>query len=509
MISLSKQQTFPAISREIKRKMPEKEVLALMPRRLVEELRAFVFDKSDRMVKVAAVNPSDNILQHFLKSRFGDTVSLFAATEEDVVFILKNYAGNFTNNISKLATIEIKDTQNIVEIVDDIVNYALTKKASDIHIEALKGKTVIRFRVDGILHTMVSLPKKIHSALIARFKILANLKIDEYRQPQDGRIELEKIKGVSLRVSTMPTLYGEKVVLRILDDSHQHLSIEELGLSQEQKEIILRNIEKPFGMIVASGPTGSGKTTTLYGLLDLLDKENVNISTLEDPIEYALTGVNQIQINPRVNLNFASGLRALLRQDPDVVMVGEIRDSETAIMASDAALTGHLVLTTVHTNDAPSAFTRFLEMKVEDFTVVSTINMVVAQRLVRRVCDHCAQEEKLDKVILKKVIQRKDVTKKLKERGIGAQALSRRKFRIGKGCEKCLHSGYQNRIGLFELVEINKKIHDLILEHASAEVIKKAVQKAGFGDIISDGVDKVLAGITTFGEVLRTTKNLS
>jgi len=506
-MATSEKNFIPEISGNFDQRLPAKDILGLISRELVEEFRAFVFGKESNLIKIAAVDPANPALQRFVRNRFGDNTRWFLAKEEDVVFILKNYENDFKNEISRLAASQTRDTQNIIKIVDLIINYALTKKASDIHIEPLRSETAVRFRVDGVLHTMLLLPHDIHPAIITRLKIMSNLKIDESRQPQDGRIEPEKLIGISLRISIIPSLYGEKIALRVLDDSKKDISIKSLGFSEEQKDIIARNIEKPFGMIIASGPTGSGKTTTLYGLLELLKKESINISTLEDPIEYSLSGVTQIQINPRAKLTFATGLKSILRQDPDIIMVGEIRDSETAVMASDAALTGHLVITTVHTNDAPSVFPRFLEMKVEDFAVASTTNLVIGQRLVRRICDKCGQEKVLDKVVLKKLKERTDIINKLKELGISFEQLSKRPFRIGKGCPACLNTGYLGRIGLFELLEPDKEIHDLILQHVSAEEIKSAAGKIGFKDIVDDGIAKVLSGITTFDEVLRTTKN--
>jgi type II secretory ATPase GspE/PulE/Tfp pilus assembly ATPase PilB-like protein len=343
---------------------------------------------------------------------------------------------------------------------------------------------------------------------MARFKIISNLKIDEYKRPQDGRIEPEEFPQVSLRVSVMPTLFGEKIALRVLDETSRNILIDELGFNEEQKNIILKNLEKPFGLIVASGPTGSGKTTTLYALLQLLKKEGTNISTLEDPIEYTLEGVNQIQINPQFNLTFATGLRSLLRQDPNIIMVGEIRDSETAVMAANAAMTGHLVLTTIHTNDAASAFTRFLEMGVEDFVVSGTVNLVIAQRLVRRVCPHCAQEGTIDATILKKIKERPDVINALEIRAPGiSKKLDTEKFLIGTGCKKCYDTGYLGRIGLYEVLAPDKKIQDAILEHEPAASIEKIAIKGGFKNMVSDGVDKIFQGKTTFEEVLRTTRN--
>ncbi|OHA52879.1 MAG: hypothetical protein A3A97_04240 [Candidatus Terrybacteria bacterium RIFCSPLOWO2_01_FULL_40_23] len=501
------QKTHSPLPEKFKTTLPPKEIIELMPRQLLQEFGAFIFSASKNEIKIAALDPENSTLKDFIAERFTDKISWFQATQEDIDFILQNYKRDFKEEILALTEIETGNTTNIVELGDLIIEYALKEKASDIHIEPTRNDVVVRFRIDGILHTMVVLPKEIHAALIARFKILSNLRIDEFRLPQDGRIELENKTSTSLRVSTAPTLYGEKIAMRILDDTHKDISIEHLGFSKEQADILLRNAEKPFGMIVASGPTGSGKTTTLYSLLNLLKKDGINISTLEDPIEYALDGANQIQINTRINLSFASGLRSLLRQDPDVIMIGEIRDSETALMAADAALTGHIVFTTVHTNDAPSVLTRFIEMDVEDFMVVSVVNLVVGQRLVRKVCEHCAKLQKLEPVILKKIEERKDIMQILGKMKISLSDLKEKTFNAGQGCEACLDTGYLGRVGMFELLELNKEIHDMVLEHASPEKIKDTAEASGFKDMTTDGLEKVFAGITTFEEVLRTTRN--
>lgn len=412
---------------------------------------------------------------------------------------------NYKEQIEALTGSGHGTSDKIVEISDLIIKYALADKASDVHLEPLSNETIVRFRVDGVLHNVLNFPKLMHNALVSRFKIMSDMKIEEFRRPQDGRIEIDSANGISLRISTVPTLYGEKVAMRVLDDTSKNLSFSGLGFTKEQEEVLMRNIEKPFGMIVASGPTGSGKTTTLYALLDILRKKNINISTLEDPVEYSISGVNQIQINPRVDLTFVTGLRALLRQDPDVLMVGEIRDSETGVMATNAALTGHLVLTTLHTNDAASVFTRFLEMKIDDFVIGSVVNLVIAQRLVRKNCDQCTIKQTLDPVVLKKISERKDIKEVLKRKDI--IDLSKMEFAIGKGCDHCLNTGYSGRLGLCELLELDKDIHDLILEHAPAEKIKESAEKRGFKSIIEDGVEKVLLGKTTFDEVLRVTRN--
>jgi len=506
-MKLSKKQSYSYIFEKRERKVPSPETLMCIPRELVEEFQAFVFDRKGKKVEVAAIDPENELLKNFVRNRFGGDVKWFSAKKEDISFILKHYSRDFKEDIAKLISMGVGINGNIVELAGLIIAYAVAEKASDVHLEPLRNESVIRFRVDGVLHKILTLPKEMHNAVVARLKLLANLKMDDYRHPQDGRIELERFADISLRISTMPTLHGEKVALRVLDDSNKDLSIRHLGFSEQHENIILRNIEKPFGLIVSSGPTGSGKTTTLYGLLHLLKKDKINISTLEDPVEYAVDGINQIQINPRTNLTFASGLRALLRQDPDVMMVGEIRDSETAIMATEAALTGHLVLTTLHTNDAVSVITRFLEMKAEEFAVASTLNLIIAQRLVRKVCDVCKKEVEIDDAIIKKIKERKDIVNALTLMGKEVNKLKGEKFLVGAGCDACLQTGYRGRIGIFEALEINKPIYDLIIGHAPTERIKEEARKNGFYEMIIDGLEKVFSGITTFEEVLRATRN--
>ncbi len=396
----------------------------------------------------------------------------------------------------------------IIEATDAIIAHAIEGRASDIHIEPSREGATVRLRVDGALHTFLELPREIYLAVMGRLKILASLKTDEARRPQNGRIELDRYAASSLRISTIPTLHGEKAVLRILESNEpRDFSLDRLGFSSAHQELIMRNIQKPFGMIVSSGPTGSGKTTTLYGLINLLPKGDINVSTLEDPIEYSLTGVTQMQVNPAIGLTFANGLRALLRQDPDVMMVGEIRDAETAVIAANAALTGHLVFTTLHTNDAPSAFVRLLEMRIDDFVTASIVNLVIAQRLVRRVCPHCTVTRTPDPAIIKKMNEYRDLLKALVILGKDTEELARTELKGGAGCRRCMNTGYLGRIGIFEIVELNKQVHDLILAHASAEVMKAACEETGFRDMASDGMAKVLAGITTLEELLRVTKS--
>lgn len=484
----------------------KEELLKLFPPEFIKQYRAFIFEGDEKLLKVATSNPQNPVLKNYLKETFGKKkIEWYLATEEDINNILRNNKLDPVIEVRKLAETATELNDNVSKIVDIFIREAVKRKASDIHIEPQRKETVVRFRIDGVLHPLFLLSKSIHQSIIARLKIMANLKIDEHKRPQDGRIESENFPNISLRVSVVPTLFGEKVALRVLDEESRNVTIDQLGLSVKQKEIILENIEKPFGMIVVSGPTGSGKTTTLYSILQLLKKEGLNISTLEDPVEYTLAGINQIQVDPRFDLTFASGLRALLRQDPDIIMVGEIRDSETAVMAANAAMTGHLVFTTIHTNDAASIFARFLEMKVEDFVLASTVNLVIAQRLVRKICENCISEAKPDKIILKKIKERQDVVETLEEKGL-LEKIEELNFKFGKGCEKCLFTGYLERVGIFEILTPSKEIHDLILLHSPSEKIEEIAKKQGFENMVVDGINKVLDGITTFEEVLRVTK---
>ena len=393
----------------------------------------------------------------------------------------------------------LENIENVIKLVDDLFQEALIQKASDIHIEPMRRECLVRFRVDGLLLPQVKLPLSMHQGIVARIKIMANVRTDEQRRPQDGRIDLS-MDGVSLRVSTMPTLYGEKIALRIINESQDSFSLGDLGLSAAHQGIIIRNLEKSHGLIAVCGPTGSGKTTTLYSLLSHYSGKSLNVSTLEDPIERSVQGVNQTQINSSAELGFSSGLRALLRQDPDVLMVGEIRDSETMRMATNAALTGHVVLTTLHTNDALSAFTRFLEMKVEEFVVSSVVNLVIAQRLVRRVCASCKTEANLDEMMLQRISERSDILNVLEEKGLSLADLKQRSLFIGQGCMECRMTGYSGRIGVYELLEMNEELQSLLYNQRSASL---NLGKVGTNSLIHDAVTKVLDGTTTFSEIMR------
>ena len=391
-------------------------------------------------------------------------------------------------------TEDIMDMANeapIIRLVNTVIKQAIEDRASDIHIEPFEKDLIIRFRIDGILYNMFTPPKKYQAAIISRIKIMSNLNIAENRLPQDGRIQL-KVGGkdIDIRVSVFPTYYGERIVLRLLNKSDMKFDLDSLGFSKDSLSIFNELIKKTHGIILVTGPTGSGKTTTLYSVLTRLNTPDVNILTVEDPIEYQLHGVGQMQVKPKIDLTFAAGLRSILRQDPDIIMVGEIRDLETAEIAIQAALTGHRVFSTIHTNDAASGITRLLDMGVEPFLIASSVNAFLAQRLVRTICPHCKQSYKPDTVVLKDL-------------GIKSSQIQGKKLYKGKGCEKCINTGYLGRSGIYELLPITNDIRKLIMEHADAVSIKEKAIANGMKTLLQDGIEKALQGLTTLEEVLR------
>jgi general secretion pathway protein E len=382
----------------------------------------------------------------------------------------------------------------IVRLVNLLIDQAIESRASDIHIESFERTLRVRYRIDGLLYDRENIPKRHKAAVISRIKILANMKIDEKRLPQDGRIKYNYMgRTIDLRVSTLPTLYGESVVIRILDRESIRLDLEQLGFSPKSLLTFKSLIEKPYGMLLVTGPTGSGKTTTLYAALSQINSRDRKIITIEDPIEYQLEGVNQMQVNPKIDLTFANGLRSIVRQDPDVIMVGEIRDRETAEIAIHAALTGHLVFSTLHTNDAPGAITRLLDMDIEGFLIASSVIGVLAQRLVRVNCENCKQVYLPTEEVLKKM----ELT-----RGKTTGYVTYR----GKGCEECGFTGYKGRIGIFELMVIEESIRELIVKKAPSAVIKEKARALGLVPLREDGWEKVKQGVTSIEEVLRVTQ---
>jgi type IV pilus assembly protein PilB len=401
-----------------------------------------------------------------------------------------------------------------VRLTDRLLEYAAAVRASDIHIEPHEFEVLVRYRIDGVLHDRLSLPVEALSALVTRIKILSNMRIDERRAPQDGRFETNVGGGLALdlRVSSLPTLWGEKIVLRVLSKETASLDLDELGLTRSDLEIFLRNVLRPFGMVLVTGPTGSGKTTTLYAMLMRLGAERqnlVNISTVEDPIEYTMPRVTQMPINPAAGVDFANGLRALLRQDPDVIMVGEIRDSETAEIAIRAALVGRLLFSTLHTNDSTAAVPRLLDMGVEPYLVSSTLSLVVAQRLVRRLCPHCRESVVAEPAVVNALRARPDFDQTIQVLqahavlGSGRDPLAGMRLFRGRGCPQCQDTGFRGRLGLFELFEVGDDLRAMIMNRQNASVIRAAAIERGMKTMFQDGLAKVILGETSLGEVLR------
>jgi len=382
----------------------------------------------------------------------------------------------------------------IVRLVNGIFVNAIKAGASDIHIEPYEKALRVRYRIDGVLYSVMNLPVKIKNALTSRVKIMSKLDIAERRLPQDGRIKLKlgKKKEIDFRVSTLPCLFGEKTVLRILDKSNLQVDMTKLGFEKEQLKDFMDAIEKPYGMVLVTGPTGSGKTTSLYSAINHLNKPGDNIMTAEDPVEYNFHGINQVQIKEDIGLTFASALRSFLRQDPDIIMVGEIRDFETAEISVKAALTGHLVLSTLHTNDAPSTITRLLNMGIEPFLVSSSVILMLAQRLARKICTQCKVEEQHSESALLKL-------------GFGEEEIKDIKVFKGKGCPECNNSGYKGRVALYEVMPVKDEVKELILEGASAQELKKLAVRLGMNTLRRSGLNKIKAGVTSIEEVLRVT----
>ena len=390
----------------------------------------------------------------------------------------------------------LEDTSDapIIKLVNLMLSQAVKARASDIHIEPSQNRLKIRYRVDGILYDQFSPPKHVQSTLISRIKIMAKMNIAEKRLPQDGRIEIRIAdKNIDIRVSTIPTAFGERVVLRLLDKTHVLLEVSDLGMPKNRLKAFDRLIRSAHGIILVTGPTGSGKTTTLYAALSTINKPDINIITIEDPIEYQIEGIGQIQVNPKIELTFAKGLRSIVRQDPDVILVGEIRDLETAEIAIQSALTGHLVFSTLHTNDSSSAVTRLIDMGIESFLVTSSVIAILAQRLVRTICNECREEYAPDEESLQSI-------------GIDPGLVGNRKFYRGRGCASCLNTGYKGRTGIFELMLLDDNIKNLILKTSDSNAIKHRAIEQGMTTLRQDGAHKVLNGISTIEEIFRVTQ---
>jgi type IV pilus assembly protein PilB len=498
------------------------EALALVPQSVAEKyhLVPYRMDAKEKTIFVAMANPLDIETVEFLEKKTNLNIKTAMAVEKQIdAFIREKYEREkgITSEVSKALNEqkegEIKtEAENlksvsaeapIAKIVNTILDYAVRSRASDVHIEPLEENVRVRYRIDGILQEKYILPRNVLEAVVSRIKILANLKIDEKRIPQDGRFNIN-VEGteVDLRVSTLPVSYGEKVVMRLLRKAPKVPTLPELGLRGLALKNLIEAIERPHGIILVVGPTGSGKTTTLYSILDKVATPKVNVVTIEDPVEYQMKGVNQVQVNVQAGLTFASALRSFLRQDPNIMMVGEIRDTETAELAVNAALTGHLVFSTLHTNDASGAAPRMMDMGVEPFLLTSALTCVVAQRVLRKVCPHCFQEIEIPREIEPEVKATLGpiygmIEERWKKEG--------KKITVPKivGCDKCNNTGYLGRIAIYEVMPISEKISKLIVEKASASDIQKQAISEGMLTMKQDGYVKVLEGITTVDEVLR------
>jgi type IV pilus assembly protein PilB len=401
------------------------------------------------------------------------------------------------NDINSLIENELAQGINlsIINLIDELIKHAFYSHASDIHIDPLEKSIRIRLRIDGILEDFIFFPKEIYSEIISRVKILSNLRTDEHLSAQDGRFRniISEMENIDIRVSIIPSYYGENIVLRLLSEKNEEFTLETLGFSKENENKIINAINKTKGMILVTGPTGSGKTTTLYTLIKLLNKKEISIVTIEDPIEYAINGIKQIQVNQKTNLSFANGLRSILRQDPNIIMVGEIRDNETASIAINTALTGHLLLSTLHTNDGATTIPRLIDMKIEPYLIASTLNIVIGQRLVRKICKYCIKIKYItadEYNCLLKIIPDKLLNQT-------------KKFFTGTGCNKCNNTGYAGRILINEVLEADKNINKIILEKSEAEKIKQIAIKNGMTTMLCDGFNKAISGITTIKEILR------
>lgn len=534
---------------ELNPKEIKREVLKLIPERIARQYGVVLFGLEDDFKLLAMEDPDDVQALSFLQKQLGNKLKVHLATSTNIKAALDQYRGNIGNELTKVMTPEEEEVTDDEEISEEdlaedspiaqtvnlLIEYAIQSGASDIHIEPRDSYVIVRYRVDGILREANKLPKKVHSALVSRIKILSNLKIDERRVPQDGRFKIQAGSGTyALRVSTLPITEGEKVVMRILDESSNAISLEDLGYWGQALETVNKAIIQPHGMILVTGPTGSGKSTSLFSVLSLLNKPSVNISTIEDPVEYKIPGANQTQVNVKAGMTFVAGLRALLRQDPNIIMVGEIRDTETAGLGVQAALTGHLVFATLHTNNAATCLPRLLDMGIEPFLIASTVRAVVGQRLVRRLCVDCREEFTPDAPTLKQVDSifstgTPEVMKHIHmleqqalEGGIGKKSTGKSKVdtaelstteskitRLFKahdgGCDSCNHTGYRGRMGIYEVLSNSNDVQKIIVANGTSDSIQQQAIKEGMITMQFDGFIKALRGQTTIEEILRVT----
>jgi type IV pilus assembly protein PilB len=511
---LGRQYRLPAII--LRNLSPDPEIVKLIPINVVQKYHAIPFDRNGSTLKVAMTDPTNIFAVDDLKFLTGYSIEVYVTSEDSLKWAIDHFydqSASLDDALSSMeegaSSVELAmegdeiavgdlekeaDQAPVIKLVNLTLVDAIKKGASDIHVEPYEKFMRIRYRLDGMLIEAMKPPVRLKNALVSRLKIMARLDIAERRLPQDGRIKL-KVQGgkeVEFRVSVLPTLYGEKVVLRILDKANLQLDMTKLGFEEEALARFKEAIYKPWGMVLVTGPTGSGKTTTLYSALSELNKIDRNISTAEDPVEFNLPGVNQVQMHEEIGLTFASSLRSFLRQDPDIILVGEIRDFETAEIGIKAALTGHLVLSTLHTNDAPSTINRLLNMGIEPFLVASSVNLIVAQRLARKVCPQCKTRDETS-------------VETLHQMGMDLETAKTAECVTGKGCPACGNTGYKGRIALYEVMPVTEAVRELILMGASASEIKNQAISQGMKTLRQSGLTKILDGTTSVAEILRTT----
>lgn len=518
------------------------DILSIIPERIARQYNAVIFKvDEDGLIHLAMDDPDDIQAVNFIQKEIGEHTKIYIAPHQNILACLENYRGDVNKELNEVIDVQREDdgsTQQVSEAdvaenspiaqtVNLLLEYAIRSQASDIHIEPRERYVQVRYRIDGVLNEVNQLPRNVLGALVSRIKILSNLKIDEHRIPQDGRFKIKVAgKQYALRVSTLPIADGEKVVMRILDESNQAVTLQQLGYWGHSLDVINEAIIQPNGMVLVTGPTGSGKSTSLFSVLTTLNKPSVNISTIEDPVEYKIPGVNQTQTNEKAGMTFANGLRALLRQDPNIIMVGEIRDSETANLGIQAALTGHLVFSTLHTNDAATCLPRLLDMGIEPFLIASTVKAVVGQRLVRRLCLTCRQQYTPEPADIEEVTRLFGVEpgqslssvaaleQRAKDAGIGSDLpLSTDQSTFvslwkasPEGCDDCAHTGYKGRIGIYEVLGNTIPIQKLIMANATSNQIQTEAINEGMVTMQTDGLIKALRGSTTIEEVLRVTR---
>ena len=525
-------ETFAALQAEVaglpyvdlRDKIIPHEVLTIIPESTARGHLIIAYEQTESALRVAMADPSDRQIVEFVHKKVNLPVEVALASVSGVHQALALYQQSLEAELSGVVSKELKnvvavDSKGdlsrvagdlpIVRITQAVLKHAIVEGASDIHIEPTETEVIIRYRIDGILRDVLVLPKVVLAGLVARIKVLASLKIDEHRLPQDGRFKIETDEyRVAFRVSTLPVFDGEKVVMRLLDESGQGLGLDDIGMRDKPLKLLRRAISRPHGMILVTGPTGSGKTTTLYAIIREVSTPGVNISTVEDPIEYRMPRVNQTQVKPRIGLTFANGLRALVRQDPDIIMVGEVRDEETASLAINAALTGHLVLSTLHTNSAAGALPRLRDMKVEAFLLASTLNLVMAQRLVRRLCEKCRREKRIEGALVKELADEFDVDgilDILQREGVVKKGTDWHDLVVYRpvGCKRC-RDGYRGRIGIYEVMEITPEVQELMSPRTTSAQLEEVARKTQeFVTMVEDGFIKVVQGVTSLEEVLR------